>query len=724
VPRFNEIINNFINGEVSPKLYGRMDTEIYKRSCRAMENMVVFPQGGAGRRIGTEIILDHSLKSDASGSTAFSTAARIIPFIFSKDESYIIIFHGAVATVGGNYFVTIYHPKTGKISQPFFSGGATAGFPLDSIGAGSSSANTLSTDAVLKELQYAQNGDTIYFSHQDCPPFFIKRLSEGAFYTADFYNPYDSFVGLTYSTAGDEQWKKWPFSPLNRTTTTFTMTATTGTTVVTASSAVFTAGLVGSLFYITDNGVTGVGRFTGLTSTTVMDCVVYKTMPSTSAIKTWGLSAWSYVNGYPRSVSFMGNRLVWGFTKKEPEKVWFSQAFDFTELSNARTLTPGSDISKEDPGKVTISSTEANAGMWLRGSTGELLVGTRGREYAISGLTGTLEEISVKPQTSYGSESVQPALVDDVPVFVQRGFKKLREMLFDFRSSGYTANDVTFLAEHIFKKSQQDLGDLYVSQIKQLAYQPVPSNILWAIDNNGYLYGCTKSRENAVTAFHRHELGGLFSTQPAYVQSIAAIPSANGSGDDLYLLVKRTVNAATVVYLERLTKEFEGTTLHSDLSTRENQPIFSDCAKIFRPVSAQFWAPLRTAATATVAGGSTTGATTGTVNYTSKFWQATANTSYTDYDGTSNADVAQVGCIKFKMHKFALTVTAALQTIFTICKAAGDDDNLIKLQISGVADATYGNVILTIKDSGGTAIINAVTLGNLLTAYPGVLELE
>ena len=58
MPRFNEIINNFINGEVSPKLYGRSDSEIYKRSCRTLKNMIAHPQGGASRRLGTQRITE------------------------------------------------------------------------------------------------------------------------------------------------------------------------------------------------------------------------------------------------------------------------------------------------------------------------------------------------------------------------------------------------------------------------------------------------------------------------------------------------------------------------------------------------------------------------------------------------------------------------------------------------------------------------------------------
>jgi hypothetical protein len=706
-------------------MYGRMDSEVYKRSLRRFENMHGYPQGGAARRGGSEVILDHVLSSTDASSIALASSARAIDFKYSKDEAYVIVFHGASASVGANYFFTIYNPKTGKTSVPFFNGGSGAGYVGDSIGAGAVSANALSSDTTLSEMQYAQNGDTMIFTHQDFPPFYIKRLGQDTFYTADFYRPYDDFVNAQLSTAADALWKHWPFSDLNRTATTFTMGATTGTTTITASTAVFSAGLVGSLFYITNSGILGVAMYTGYTSTTVMDCTVLKTMPGTSAYTTWGISAWSNVRGYPRSVSFKGSRAVYGFTKAEPEKIWFTQLNDIFELSNVRILIPGNTITEDDPGSIGLVSTEANSGQWMRGSSTELLVGTRGREYAITGLGGTLKDIDIKPQTSYGSENVQPAVVDDVPVFVQRGFRKLREMLFDYRTNGYGATDITFYAEHLFRKSQELLGDLYVSKIKQMAYQPLDNNLLWIIDSNGYLYCCTKSRENSVTSFHRHVLGGSYSSGFPQVNSICSVPSSDGTGDNIYMIVKRTVNSATVVTLERIRKEFRGTSLHSNLATRENQPVFMDYAKIFRPVNANFWARLYSTGTATVAGGSTTVTTTGTINYTSKYALATADTSYLSYSGTSNADFAQIGCIRFKLINFTVPVAAANRTILTICKAATDAKNLIQLAIDGHGTSAYGNLILTVKDSAGVAIINGVTLGNLFTTYPGNLtELE
>ena len=96
MPRFSEVINNFINGEVSPKVYGRMDSETYKRSCRTLKNMFVHPQGGSSRRVGTQFVTDYTPILESGGDdvvTSLVEGSRIIPFNFDDDEKYLIIFN-------------------------------------------------------------------------------------------------------------------------------------------------------------------------------------------------------------------------------------------------------------------------------------------------------------------------------------------------------------------------------------------------------------------------------------------------------------------------------------------------------------------------------------------------------------------------------------------------------------------------------------------------------
>lgn len=44
------LVNNWLFGQVSQKMTGRLDTDVYANSCNELLNMHVFRQGGITRR--------------------------------------------------------------------------------------------------------------------------------------------------------------------------------------------------------------------------------------------------------------------------------------------------------------------------------------------------------------------------------------------------------------------------------------------------------------------------------------------------------------------------------------------------------------------------------------------------------------------------------------------------------------------------------------------------
>ena len=76
----------FNAGEISRKMDGRSDLEVYKTGCRDLDNFLVLPQGGVERRSGTEFI-----QFAGSGGTPDGTnPARMIEFDFSSDIRFVI----------------------------------------------------------------------------------------------------------------------------------------------------------------------------------------------------------------------------------------------------------------------------------------------------------------------------------------------------------------------------------------------------------------------------------------------------------------------------------------------------------------------------------------------------------------------------------------------------------------------------------------------------------
>jgi len=85
----NVIITSFNSGELSPLLGARIDFDKYNSGLQTALNAIPLPQGGITRRPGTEYL----------GATYGSSKARLIPFIFSEDQAYILEFTDSLLRV-------------------------------------------------------------------------------------------------------------------------------------------------------------------------------------------------------------------------------------------------------------------------------------------------------------------------------------------------------------------------------------------------------------------------------------------------------------------------------------------------------------------------------------------------------------------------------------------------------------------------------------------------
>ena len=239
---------------------------------------------------------------------------------------------------------------------------------------------------------------------------------------------------------------------------------------------------------------------------------------------------------YPSVVTFFEQRLVYASTAANPQTIWFSKNADYNNF----TVGTGDN----DALIYTIASNTVDSIRYLS-STRVLAIGTTGGEFVLTSTNDgpvTPTTTLIRKYSNYGTANVEPVQVADVTLFLQRGARKVREFKFvgDVNTSGYAAPDMTILAEHISQGG-----------ITQFAYQQEPESIVWALRSDGTLLGLTYRREEEVVGWHKHTIGGVFGSGQAIVESIAPLPTDTGN-DDLYLIVKRTINSQTKRYVEVL----------------------------------------------------------------------------------------------------------------------------------------------------------------------------
>ena len=509
--RVHPFQTNFTAGELTPKLAGQVDFKKYSNGVETLENMTVFPQGGVSRRNGSRFVCE------VKDSTAIT---RLIPFEFNITQAYVLEFGNnyirflkdngqiteATKTISG---ITAANPAVVTATSHGYSDGddvwiadvvgmtrlngrrftvankTTNTFELTDENSTSytawSSGGTASktyqitttyTSAELYDLQFTQSADVMYIVHPDHPPAKLSRTAH------------------TTWSLDDVDFTNGPYLDTNTTATTISTSAhTVGTGItMTASASTFAATDVGRQVRFRD----GDGVITAFTSATVVTIQILIDMGSSSSSADWSLGAWSATTGYPRTVSFFEQRLVFGGSESYPQTIWASESGLYEEFD----VGTGS---AADAFIYTIAANKVNVIRWLAPAR-DLIVGTVGGEFKVGRPAGEPlkpDNVNIAQQTTYGGYTTQPIQVGSEVLFVQRQQRKVRSFAYRFEDDAYVAPDMTLLAEHI-----TDTG------IVDVDYAQEPDSIYWAARTDGTLLGMTYHREEDVIAWHRHIFGG------------------------------------------------------------------------------------------------------------------------------------------------------------------------------------------------------------------------
>jgi len=372
-------------------------------------------------------------------------------------------------------------------------------------------------------------------------------------------------------------WQDGPYLDTNTTATTLTPAATSGVAVTITASAVtginggqgFLATDVGRLLRI-DNPTSGInwgwGIIVSRASTTSVDVHVKKDFADTTADANWRLGAWSDTTGWPKTAGFFEQRLYVASTDDQPQTLWASQTADF---ENFKPDDDAGVVEEDDALDFTLSANSVNEIRWLSSGEDVLMIGTSGGEWVptSTGIVITPLDVTIRPQTTQGSALITPVRIDQVVLFVQKAKRKIRELVFSFEFDSYKSPNLTRLAQHITS-----------SGIVEMAFQLEPDSVVWIVRDDGVLPSMTYRRDEDVIGWSRHIIGGSFNGGDAIVETVATIIGAKHTAqiqnsddrNEVWLIVKRTINGATKRYVEFIE------TYYDDLVHDQEDAYYSD----------------------------------------------------------------------------------------------------------------------------------------------------
>ncbi len=302
----------------------------------------------------------------------------------------------------------------------------------------------------------------------------------------------------------------------------------------------FTSGSCNAQFSVRDTSHIGLVEITAVASSTSATATVHRTLGSTDATHRWSEGYWSNFRGWPNAVAISPEeRLTFAGSVSFPLTTWGTKSGDFGDMTKG---------SLDDDAIIftLIGSGSQNTIRWII-SKNSLILGTYGGEHVLGSsneneaLTPT--NVRAEIQTTYGSENVQSLLVGNAILFIQRGGRRLREMIFKFekgKKGEFDAEDLTVFSNHITE-----------STIVDMAYQRTPDPFVWCVRSDGVMAVLSYERSQDVWSWCRvitsTNLAGT-QTESDY-ESVAIIPSGSEE-DTVFYSVKRTIGGATKRFIE------------------------------------------------------------------------------------------------------------------------------------------------------------------------------
>ena len=450
--------NSFAQGEVAPEFFAREDINGLSR----LENMDVLAGGGLSRRPGLQTV------------ASLNAVARLIPMTVAENENYLL------ALAAGH----IYVYKNGQRIQDILA-------PWDA--------------AALGKVQYAQRFDTIIFVHPDFQPQVLSKngtlfkLSVFGFSVSDdmdMYIPFmkfDDAAGIKITVTSHANGNNYA--------------------TLTASAAFWTPENVLGRVYLLGRQ----WRITEYISPTIVVAMTNGsyTLPA-APVSDWMEAAFGTRRGWPCSISFHQDRLIFGGSRAWPSGVWMSKVGQHHNFDTGTGL--------DDEAIFITLLSEQRQQICTVVSSDNLQILTSTGEWAISSKPLTPAVVDIKQHTAVGSVATRylpPQKIEGATVFISSSKRDIRELSLDELGENYSANDLCALAKHLMT----DPIDLAYNEGRHQ---------LFVVMGNGDIAVLNKNSALGISAW------GVYKTQGSF-KSVAVMDG------DTYVVVQRS----TGIHIEK-----------------------------------------------------------------------------------------------------------------------------------------------------------------------------
>lgn len=233
-------------------------------------------------------------------------------------------------------------------------------------------------------------------------------------------------------------------------------------------------------------------------------------------------NVWSNARGWPAAVTYYQGRLIFGGVPDKPASIFFSKAGSGLDFEIGEGF--------DDEGIfVTLDTRKLNTVKDFYPGR-DLIAFTTGAEFVTRETPITPTNITFKPQTAHGLFDVTPQEIDGGVFFIDKNGKTLREMRYNFNEDAYVADDISVLSQELIKQPVD------MAVLKGTASDD--ANWLAIINSDGTCTVLNTLKSQYINGFTKWDTQGEFKATGVTL-------------DDMYFVVKRTVDGTEVRYLER-----------------------------------------------------------------------------------------------------------------------------------------------------------------------------